>query len=185
MPRELSGSNVWDLFTCKHVCDSCKALPQDSKYVCCRNDSHDDKFCQEYVVSPLVPEKWRLSEDNKEGCIEQPHCICRGPPSTFFVCNKTTINFIACACTTLWDPVQVKNVLQSLISVSFISYNDGIVLISQIIDPGKVTYYDYLSTLTPKIPSRKEELQEFLREQNVPFVPRSNVKELSSKPRNT
>ena len=53
MPRELSGSNVWNLFTCKHVCDSCKSLPQDSKCVCCRNDSHDDKFCQEYVVSQI------------------------------------------------------------------------------------------------------------------------------------
>ena len=58
--------------------------------------------------------------------------------------------------------------------------NDGIVLISQL-DAGKVTYYDYLSKLTPKIPSRKEELEQFLRERNVPFVPRSKVEELRVK----
>ncbi|XP_078364120.1 uncharacterized protein LOC144648440 [Oculina patagonica] len=39
----------------------------------------------------VVPEKWRHAEDRKEGCIEQPYCICGGPPSTFRVCNKTTI----------------------------------------------------------------------------------------------
>ena len=58
--------------------------------------------------------------------------------------------------------------------------NDGIVLISQL-DAGKVTYCDYLSKLTPKIPSRKEELEQFLRERNVPFVPRSKVEELRVK----
>ena len=134
-----------------------------------------DKFCQEYVVSPLVPEKWRLSEDNKEGCITQPHCICRGPPSTFFVCNKTTIYSLRSH-----YPVQVKTVLQSLGCVSCISYNEGIILISQL-DVGKVTFYDYLFKLTPKPPSRKEELQEFLRERDVPFASQSNVKELRAK----
>lgn len=39
----------------------------------------------------VVPEKWRHAEDRKEGCIEQPYCICGGPPSTFRVSNKTTI----------------------------------------------------------------------------------------------
>lgn len=174
-PRELSNSNVWDLFTCKHVCDSCKSLPNDSKCLCCREESHNNKFCQEYVVSPLVPEKWRLSEDNKEGCITQPHCICRGPPSTFFVCNKTTIYSLR-----LHYPVQVKTVLQSLSCISCISYNDGIILISQL-DVGKVTFYDYLFKLTPKMPSRKEELQEYLRERDVPFASQSNVKELRAK----
>ena len=38
MPRELSNSKVWDLFTCKNVCDSCKSLPKDSKCDCCRKD---------------------------------------------------------------------------------------------------------------------------------------------------
>ena len=118
VPRELSNSKVWDLFTCKNVCDSCKSLPKDSKCDCCRKDSHDETFCQEYVVSPLVPEKWRLSEDNKEGSIEQPHCICRLPPSTFFVCNKTTIYSLR-----LHYPVQVK-----LFSIPFLAFRVSVTM---------------------------------------------------------
>lgn len=80
-PREIS------LFSCKNVCQSCKLMPEQTQCVQCMNVNHDSKFCQKHVVSPLVPEKWRLSDDNKDGSIEQPHCICRGPPSTFCVCN--------------------------------------------------------------------------------------------------
>lgn len=117
-------------------------------------------FVRSIVLLPLVPEKWRLSEDKKEGCITQPHCMCRGPPSTL--------------------PVQVKTVLQSLSCVSCISYNDGIILISQL-DVGKVTFYDYLFKLTPKTLSRKEELQEYLRKRDIPFASQSNIKELRAK----
>ena len=76
--------------------------------------------------------------------------------------------------------MQVKTVLQSLSCVSCISYNDGLILISQL-DVGKVTFYDYLFKLILKTSSRKEELQEFLRERDVPFASQSNVKELRAK----
>lgn len=76
--------------------------------------------------------------------------------------------------------MQVKTVLQSQGCVSCISYNDGIILISQL-DVGKGTFYNYLFKLIPKTPSRKEELQEFLRQRDVPFASQSNVKELRDK----
>lgn len=44
---------------------------------------------------------------------------------------------------------------------------------------GKVSFYDYLSTLTPKVPCRKEELKTFLAERNIVVDPRAG--ELKSK----
>lgn len=46
---------------------------------------------------------------------------------------------------------------------------------------GKVSFYDYLSTLTPKVPGRKKELKTFLAERNIVVDPRAGVKELKSK----
>ena len=46
---------------------------------------------------------------------------------------------------------------------------------------GKVSFYDYLSTLAPKVPGRKEELKTFLAERNIVVDPRAGVKELKSK----
>ena len=114
-------------------------------------------------MSPLVPEKRRLSDDNREGSIEQPHCICRGPPSTFFVCNRSVVY-----CIRLHYPVQVNVVAGTFEIVSCIAYNNGILIISHL-DMGKVSFYGYLSTLTPKVPSRKEELKTFLAESEVLF----------------
>ena len=150
-------------------------MPEQTQCVQCMNVNHDSKFCQQHVVSPLVPEKWRLSDDNKEGSIEQPHCICRGPPSTFFVCNKSVVYSIR-----LHYPVQVKVVAGTFEMVSCIAYNNGILIISHL-DMEKVSFYDYLSTLTPKVPGRKEELKTFLAERNIVVDPRAGVKELKSK----
>ena len=76
-------------------------------------------------------------------------------------------------------PVQVKVVAGTFEMVSCIAYNNGILIISHL-DMGKVSFYDYLSTLTPKVPGRKEELKTFLAERNV-VDPRAGVKELKSK----
>ena len=45
---------------------------------------------------------------------------------------------------------------------------------------GQVSFYDYLSILTPKVPGQKEELKTFLAERNV-VDPKAGVKELNSK----
>lgn len=129
-------------------------------------------------MSPLVPEKWRLSNDNKEGSIEQLHCICRGPPSTFFVCNKSVVYSIR-----LHYPVQVNVVAGTFEMASSIACNNSILIISHL-NMGKVSFYCYLSTLTPKVPGRKEELKTFLAERNIVVDPRAGVKELKSKAKN-
>ena len=90
-PREISLKSVWDFFSCKNVCESCKLLPEPTKCVQSTKIGQDSNFYGHHVESPLVPEKWRLSDHNKEGSEEQPHCICRGPPFTFFVCNKSMV----------------------------------------------------------------------------------------------
>lgn len=115
-PREISSKSVWDLFPCKHVCEGCKWLPQQAKCNQFTKADHDSNFCQHHVVSLLVPEKWRLSEDNEEGRIEQPQCICRGPPSTFFVCTKSVVYSVG-----LHNPVQVKVASGTLEMVSCIT----------------------------------------------------------------
>ena len=49
------------------------------------------------------------------------------------------------------------------------------------LDMGKVSFSAYLSTLTPKVPGRKEELKTFLAKRNILVDPRAGVKELKSK----
>ena len=90
------------------------------------------------------------------------------------VCNKSVVYSIR-----LHYPVHVKVVAGTFEMVSCIAYNNGI-LISSHLDMGKVSFYDYLSTLTPTVPGRKEELKTFLAERNV-VDPRAGVKELKSK----
>ena len=79
-PRELSQKKVWELFSCKHLCERCKQLPENSRCEYCKQPGHDSNFCQHLVVTPLVPEKWRLSEGNKEGridilCMQPINCL--------------------------------------------------------------------------------------------------------------
>ena len=148
-------------------------MPQQTQCVQCTNVDHDSKFCQQHVVSPLVPEKWRLSNDNKEGSIRQPHCIFRGPPSTFLVCNKSEVYRIR-----LHYPVQLKFVAGTFEMVSCIAYNNSILIIRHL-EMGQVSFYDYLSILTSKFPGQKEELKTFFAERNVD--PKAGVKELKSK----
>ena len=43
-PREISLDSVWDLFSCKNVCQSCKLMPEQTQCVQCMNVNHDSNF---------------------------------------------------------------------------------------------------------------------------------------------
>lgn len=174
-PRELSDQRIWNLFSCKQLCGNCKRMPSNTYCQDCQQPHHDRAFCQNHVVSPLVPEKWRLSEDNKEGTIEKPLCICRGPPSTFFVCNKSSIYSLR-----LHYPVQIKLVAKDYSHIPCIAYNSGVLLISDL-SSGRICFLDYLATLTPKIPQKKADIRLFLEERGVAVDAKSTVRELRSK----
>ena len=56
------------------------------------------------VVHPLIPEKWRLCQDNKNNIIKQPISICCGNLSQIFILDNSSKCVFSCR---LHYPVEV------------------------------------------------------------------------------
>ena len=169
--RQASATSIRSMFPCKKYCNPCVDLPDNNR--CARCLSHSSTFCDVCVIDPLVPEKWRLSETNKEGCIKRPHAICNGPPSMLFVANDKTIYSMR-----LHYPVEIQVVSsQENEKFGFLAYINGVILYSKL-KAKCVCFRDITGCLVPKLPTRKGELREFLEKRNIVYSRNNNVKQL-------
>ena len=169
-PLLVSSIELWSLFSCKQFCPVCSSKEGDTSRCddclsLCTNGIC--RLC--HVVQPLVPERWRLAEDNQERVIESPLGICAGPPSIFFVFNENNIFSVR-----LHYPVQVTKVISDLKKWSSVCYWKGIIIFSEM-ESGQLEIYDFKDVLIPKLPSRKDELQRFLTARNILFQPNAKV----------
>ena len=80
----------------------------------------------DYVVHPLVPERWRVFDENKEGVIKTPIAVCFGTISQLLVLDKHTSSIYALR---LHYPVQVKQLYKDLNNSHDISYSDGLLFV--------------------------------------------------------
>ena len=79
--------------------------------------------------------------------------------------------------------MQLKVVEGTFEMVSCIAYNNGVLMTSHL-DMRKVSFHDYLSTLSPKIPSRKEDLKAFLTERALLLMQEQKSTNLNLRQRN-
>ena len=152
--RQTNATSLWSMLPCKKYCDLCVDLPDNNRCAPCLLQT--SVFCDVRVIHLLVPEKWCLSETNKEGCIKRPHAICNGPPSMLFVANEKTIYSIR---------LQVVS-SQENEKFACLAYINGVVLYSKL-KAKCVCFRDITGCLVPKLSTRKEELREFLEKRNV------------------
>ena len=101
-----------------------------------------------HVLHPLVPEKWRFTEDNMEGAVKTPISITKGNMRQLPVLDASTSSIFTVR---LHYPAQVKKMYTGLVKPRAISYSEGILFI---LNEESLSYVDHKGVL--KVYTRPE-----------------------------
>ena len=105
----------------------------------------------DWVVHPLIPEKWRLPTDNVKGMIKQPIAICLGNISQMYILDAHTKNIFSGR---MHYPVQVKVLYKGFNDPTDLDHKEGFIFVT-----GKETVYfiDQNKKLNLKVNSMNRE----------------------------